>query len=257
MMREEKFLINNLEINFKIDGKGEPFLILHGWGKGSDSWVEVQNLLSEKGFQVIVPDLPGFGKSQSPKTPWGINDYVKWLNNFIIHLGIEKFFLLGGSFGGRIAIKFVTKYPEKILNLILYAAAGIKHKTISLFIFLLISKIGNIFSFFPFYSSFRKIFYRYIIRKKDYLEAKGIMRETFLKVIEEDLTHYLSQISVPTFIIWGEKDKVTPLSDAYLMKKEISNSELKIIPEMGHAFHHENPEKLTQVISQYLKEKLS
>jgi len=253
MTREEKFLINNLEINFKIDGEGEPFLILHGWGRGSDSWIEVQKLITGQGYKVIIPDFPGFGKSCPPSKAWSLDDYVEWLKSFLDNLVAEKFFLLGHSFGGRVAIKFAAKYPEKISKLILYEAAGIRHKTPSLFIFFLISKVGNIFSFLPFYSSFRKIFYRYIVRKKDYLEAKGIMRETFLKVIGEDLVPYLSQISIPTFIIWGAKDRVTPLADATLMKKEIPNSELQVIPEMGHAFHHQNPDKLTQTILQYLK----
>lgn len=252
-MKEEKILIDGVEINFKIDGEGKPFLILHGWGKGSDSWIEVQKLISGQGYQVIIPDFPGFGKSQPSQKAWGVDDYVEWLKDFTISLGIEKFFLLGHSFGGRVAIKFAAKYPEKILNLILYEAAGIKHKTPSLLIFFLISKVGNIFSFLPFYSSFRKIFYRYIVRKKDYLEAKGAMKDTFSKVIGENLIPYLPKISMPTLIIWGAKDRITPLADANLMKKEIPNSELQVIPEMGHAFHHQNPEKLTQAILQYLK----
>ena len=253
-MIEEKRIINNLEINYKIIGEGRPLLILHGWGRGSDSWVEVQRLLSIQRYKVICPDLPGFGKSQSPTIAWKVDDYVEWLKNFAISLEIEKFVLLGHSFGGRIAIKFAVRYSEKIATLILYEAAGIKSKkTISQFVFFLISKIGNIFSFLPFYSFFRKVFYRFIVRKKDYLKAKGVMKNTFLKVIEEDLTSYLAKISVSTLIIWGEKDKITPLNDAYLMKREIPNSELKIIPEMGHAFHHEAPKRLTQVIYQYLK----
>jgi pimeloyl-ACP methyl ester carboxylesterase len=78
------------------------------------------------------------------------------------------------------------------------------------------------------------------------------MKETFIKIIAEDLTSCLSLISVPTLIIWGEKDRITPLSDGYLMKEKIAQSELKIIPGQGHAFHHEAPEEIAREILQFI-----
>ena len=82
-MTEEKLLINDLEANYKISGDGQLILILHGWGGSSDSWNEVQKILTEKGFKIIVPDFPGFEKSKSPKEAWEVSDYVQWLKNFI------------------------------------------------------------------------------------------------------------------------------------------------------------------------------
>lgn len=252
MIRDKETLVNNLRINYKMAGEGKPLLILHGWGRGSDSWIQVQEILAEKKYKVIVPDLPGFGKSQAPATAWTVDDYATWLNDFIVPLNLEKIFLLGHSFGGRIAIKFAIKFPEKISKLILYEAAGIKHKKVlSQIIINTFAKIGNKFSFFPFYSTLEKAFYKFVVRKQDYLRSKGIMKETFKKVISQDLTPFLPLISVPTVIIWGEKDKITPLSDAYLMKEKIIYSEIKIIPALGHGFHHEAPENLTNTVVQF------
>ena len=98
----------------------------------------------------------------------------------------------------------------------------------------------------------KKTCYR-LIGWRDYAGAKGIMREVLAKVIREDLTSIFSRIKTPTIIIWGDKDKITPLEDALLMKEHIKNSSLTILPDVGHRLRSEAPEKLLDVISQFLK----
>ena len=78
------------------------------------------------------------------------------------------------------------------------------------------------------------------------------MRETYLNVINEDISGLFSQIKVPTVIIWGEKDDITPIADAYLIKKEIKNSILEILPNVGHRIRKEAPEILVDKISTFL-----
>ena len=125
-MSEKQILINNLEAHFKIAGQGPAVLVLHGWGASSDSWIKFQKALKDK--KIIIPDLPGFGKSKTPLTPWSVDDYVSWLENFINLENIRDFVLLGHSFGGRVSIRFAAKHPEKINSLILCSSAGIKTK---------------------------------------------------------------------------------------------------------------------------------
>ena len=83
-MTEKKLLINDLEANYKISGEGQLVLILHGWGGSSVSWLLVQKILTEKGFKVIIPDFPGFGKSTTPQKPWTVDDYVRWFKDFFV-----------------------------------------------------------------------------------------------------------------------------------------------------------------------------
>ena len=78
------------------------------------------------------------------------------------------------------------------------------------------------------------------------------MRETFKKVVSEDLEFYLGQIKSETLIVWGEKDKMVPLSIAYLIKEKILNSELVIISEAGHSVQIEKPKKLVKIIADFL-----
>ena len=125
-MEERKIIIDQLSINCKIFGQGLAVLVLHGWGVGSDSWVEAAVLLAQDGFWVIVPDMPGFGKSETPQRPWNVDDYVDWVKSFADELKLGKFILMGHSFGGQVATKFAAKHPDKVNALVLCAAAVIR-----------------------------------------------------------------------------------------------------------------------------------
>jgi pimeloyl-ACP methyl ester carboxylesterase len=258
-MQEKQILIDKLRINYKIAGQGPAILILHGWGGSSDSWVEVQQILAEKEYKVIAPDFSGFGKSITPPAPWGIKEYVEVILKFTEKLGLDKFILVGHSFGGRIAIRFTHEHPEKVEKLILCNSAGIKpNPGIKTTIVFILARIGNaILS--PKYlvrlkDLTRNIFYSFL-RKKDYVKANKMMREIMKKVLNEDLSADLVDIKNRTLIIWGEKDKMVPVKYAYVFKEKISNSKLEIIPKIGHSPHLEGPEKLAVRILSFIREK--
>jgi len=259
MIEEKQISIDELQINYKIagaDSPGEPLLILHGWDGSSNSWREVQKILSKEGLKVIVPDLPGFGKSISPPKSWGVGDYSEFILNFINKIGLEKVNLMGHSFGGRIAIKFSVLYPEKVKRLILCASAGIKHPlSLSQTIILKISLIGNFLFSQKLLRRFKDIaqnFFYTLLRHKDYAKAKGVVKETLKKVLEEDLKPELCQIKAKTLLIWGERDRAVPLKDVYLMKENIPQSILKIIPNASHTPNLEMPNRVADIILHFL-----
>jgi len=72
MQEQKEIYINKLRTNYKVIGKGKPIVILHGWGGSSDSWERVAKILCLKGYKVISPDFPGFGKSITPLKIWTI-----------------------------------------------------------------------------------------------------------------------------------------------------------------------------------------
>ena len=260
-MREEKVLINGLEINYKISSpliwkKRCSLLILHGWGGSSSSWVRVQNILAKKGYRVIVPDFPGFGKSKTPPEAWGLKEYSDFILNFIEAVGLEKFFLLGHSFGGRIAVKFTLLYADKVQKLILCDSAGIKPKTgLKTKLIFILAKIGNAI-FTPkilsrFKDGARNVFYIFL-RHKDYVKADGTMKEIIKKVLNEDLLQELPQINIKTLLIWGEIDKLVPLKYGHIFKEKIKDSEMIVLPEIGHSPNLETPKKLSEIILKFL-----
>ncbi|MDP3093249.1 MAG: alpha/beta hydrolase [bacterium] len=233
----------------------EQILILHGWGRFTGSWTPVKELLEKQGYQVFYPPFPGLDENQPLNSPWTIDDYVEWAKTYADKNGLADFFLLGHSFGGRVSIKFAVKYPEKLKGLILVSAAGIRNKKISKVynLFAKLSKAINKLSFIPGYQFCRKALYRLILRKTDYVTLKTqTMKETFKNVIEEDLAGQLAQIKTPTLILWGDKDKTTPLSDGKFMERMISGSLLRIIAGAPHMIHVDAPEKVAQEILDFV-----
>jgi len=257
-VKEEQILIQGIKTNYKIAGSGPAILVLHGWGGSSDSWIRVQEILANQGYKVIAPDFPGFGKSKTPFEAWNVTNYVKWLFDFTNFLNLEKFFVLAHSFGGRVAIKFAVNYPEKLKGLILCSSAGIKPKPgLKTRIIFRLAKIGNTL-FTPkhlirFKDGARNLFYIFL-RHRDYVKADGTMKETIKKVLDEDLLSDLSEMKTKTLIIWGKNDRMVPVKYAYIFKEKIENSELVILPKIGHSPHLEVPEKLANLILEFLKQ---
>lgn len=226
---------------------------MHGWGGSSDSWCAVQKILANNGYKVIVLDLPGFGKSVTPKIPWGITEYSNFVLDFIREIKLENFCLLGHSFGGRVAIRFSKDHPELVNKLVLCDAAGIKMKPdFKTMMILLVAKIGNgILSPKPlarFRDSARSFFYSFI-RHRDYVKADDTMKETLKKVLNEDLLLDIPKIQEETLIVWGAEDKMLPVKYARVFKKEIKNSRLEILPGIGHGPHLEVPENYQKLSS--------
>ena len=242
-------IVNGLKTNYTVTGEGKPFMILHGWGSNTERWAEVAKLLSEKGFKVIVPDLPGFGDSGTFENSWNMNNYIKWLDSFVKDLNIGEFYLAGHSFGGALAVKFTIGHPQEVKKLFLISAASVRKRTTKKSAFKNISKFVKIFSFLPMYGFFRKAVYKFIVKRSDYPSVDGVMKETYLKVIQEDLSQFTGFIKTPTILIWGDKDKSTPIEDAYFMNQKIKNSKLEVIEGAGHALNRECPEILTEKIT--------
>jgi pimeloyl-ACP methyl ester carboxylesterase len=238
-------IIKGLKINYKILGEGKPFLILHGWGSGSDNWKKVGELLSAKGIKVIIPDLPGFGASDKPETAWNLDDYCDFVEDFIKILNLEKFSLLGHSFGGSLSVKCSLRFPQKIKKLFLVSAACFRRKSFKKRALFVIAKIFKAFSFIPF---LRKAFYKFIVKRSDYPYTQGIMKDIYLKIIKADLSNLLEKIEVPAVIIWGEKDDITPLKQGRIINQKIKNSQLRIISNASHDLNIKNPEELVKEI---------
>jgi len=248
---ENSILIKGIQANYKVIGEmGKPLLILHGWDSNSDRWVKVAELLVQKGYMVIIPDLPGFGKSQEPAIPWNLDSYVDWLKEFtqqLPELG-RGFCLLGHSFGGALASKFSIKYPQQVEKLFLVSAACVRKNAAIKKVFYRISKLVKLFSFLPFYPFLRKAVYKFIIRKSDYIYQQGFRKETYLNVILEDLSYKVGFIKIPTFLIWGDKDTSTPLEQAQFLQKKIPHAKLTVIPNADHSLHIKMPDILANKI---------
>jgi len=264
MTTEKEIIVDNLKINYREQGEGKTILILPGWGRGSESWLKVMDNLSANGFRIICLDLPGFGKSDIPLNVWGVKDYAFFVKKFIDALNIKDFFIVSHSFGGGLAVKLLADFAQKTEKLILIAPAIIRirerikpRQKIKSFLTGLIKKIfpekliQKIINF-PFLA---KVFYR-ILGSYDYyisIIKSPIMKETFKKIIKEDLVGCLTGVKVPTLIIWGKKDTALPVDDAYRIKEKIDGAEIALMENADHTPYHNYPEELARLIIDFLK----
>lgn len=240
--------VNGIKTNYVEMGNGVPFLILHGWGSNTERWMQVAEPLAKAGYRVIIPDLPGFGKSQDLQEAWTPNMYVNWAEDFVKQLNLGEFYLFGHSFGGALGCKIAIKYPQQVKKLFLVSAASVRKRTATKNIYKILAKVARLFWKVPGYKIARKAVYKFIIRKSDYVYVQGKLKETFLNVVSDDLSQLTGFINVPTIIIWGDKDKSTPVEDAYFLNKRIKDSKLIIIPGAGHILNKEKPETLVQKV---------
>ncbi len=244
--------IKDLNIYFQKTGKGKVLIMLHGWGLDVSTFWGVVELLKDK-YTIYLIDLPGFGRSSLPKNAYAVSDYAEIIKEFISKEKLEKPIILGHSFGGRIAIKLTSKYPELVDKLILEDAAGIKPRRDLLKpVFYIGSGIfkylmPNIFNLkerirYKFYSSL----------ESDYLNA-GVLKDTLTNILAEDLTPDLKKIDTETLLIWGEKDATgeASLENGKKMYRFIKNSRIEIIDDAGHSPHLDKPERFAYYVKDF------
>ena len=250
-------VIDGLKLNYEIEGEGQVLLMLHGWGSNLQAFQCLVPALAEK-YKVVRLDFPGFGKSSPVPRVFSVDDYVDITVKFIQQLGLSKLSLAGHSFGGRVIIKLNSRknLPFAIEKNILMDSAGIlPQKTLKKTVRQKIFKMGKrILSLPPMKAAFPNALdkFRAHFGSADYNAATGFLRDTMVKVINEDLQPYLGGIQCPTLLIWGDQDTATPMRDAHIMEKEIPDAGLVVVKNAGHFSFLKDPYLVIAVIQSFL-----
>lgn len=248
----KQIVINDLLINyyaFLSDKKiSKTLVFLHGWGVDSKLWFKIAPSLIEKNFSLYFIDLPGFGQSQNPSESFDIDQYKNVVLKFIESLELKNVAIIGHSFGGSIAIKVAIDNPHYLEKLVLVNAAGARHSSISKSFKTILAKIIRPLFFPPFMQPIRAKFYQLI--GSEYLNIPS-MSKVFSQVVSENLMPFLSEINIPTLIISGDNDKVTPVSHAKEMNKKIKNSKLVILSG-GHFSFLDQPDEFVNVLTKFV-----
>lgn len=249
-----KIIVNNLAVEYEDHGKGPVMLFLHGWQDNLHTFDALVSMLSES-WRTIALDLPGFGKSEFPKSAWGLSEYVEFLKAFLEKVKVSPDVLVGHSFGGRIFIKGLGTKTFSGNKVVLIASAGIsKTGTARSVLFRIAAKVGKIITSVPPLSLMRAT-----LRKKlydqagsDYMNA-GALKETFLKVVREDLSHEAHSIEIPALLVWGSEDAETPLSDGETFARLIKGATLQVLQGAGHFVHQERSQEVAQSVKNFLE----
>jgi pimeloyl-ACP methyl ester carboxylesterase len=257
--------IGRYKISYFQKGQGRALVFLHSILNSARSFRHVFDTLALTN-RVIVPDLIGYGASSKPmKFDYSLDSLADFVGNFFVTLKIKTCVLGGVSSGGALAMKIALKYPEKIEKLILVDSAGLPSRAkkknllgiktdtdiISLFESPadLINIYLNQFNLDEAVSIEDRMNYLSTVMKKSVPECT----DNILKANGMFQVDGIDQITAPTLIVWGERDKLLPKSQAERFTRMIKDSRYVMIPEAGHLPHEESPEDFNTVILDFLR----
>ncbi len=246
-------VVGGLMTHYLKTGSGKKVLVLlHGWGDSAQSFAK---LAAEfEGYTVYALDLPGFGQTQRPREAWELKDYAGFVADWLEKAGIDSYSLAGHSFGGAVVIKGVAEGQLTPDKLILLASAGIRNKRpLRLKTLQAGAKVAKI----PLYilppSKARKIKTKLYRRIGSDVLLIPAMRQTFAKTVREDLRQTAGRISIPTLLIYADRDRETPISDGLELQAAIKGSSLEIVRSSGHFLHQDRPQQVAELMQRFLK----
>ena len=222
----------------------KELFIVHGWAYSVEPWDKVIENLKNAGLKVKMLNVPGLTAPSSEI--WDIEKYVDWANKSI-PTGAT---VLGHSNGGRILMNLCVKKPKKIGHLILLDSAGVYEKSfkrgILKFFAVLLKPLKKI-------NFLNKLFHK-LTGSTDYYNAPENMKKTMTNLLKSDKFLEPEKILTKTTILWGEKDKSTPLRQAKILNEKIQGSTCKTFTGWGHVPYKTHPDELTKEILKLMKD---
>jgi pimeloyl-ACP methyl ester carboxylesterase len=242
-----------LRTRYLICGSAGPtVLVLHGWGASIETVYPIVVGLAPAG-RVYALDLPGFGESEQPREPWGVEEYQAFLAAFMDELAIERPAIVGHSNGGRIAIRMAATEPTRASRLVLVDSAGIRPKrTLRWYRRVAMAKVGK-YAARLLGAPGERLRALLVGRagSADYLAA-GAMRPTLVKLVNADLRPFMGEVKVPTLLVWGSEDADTPLAAAKEMERLIPDAGLVVLEGAGHYSYLDQPARFARIVSHFL-----
>ncbi|QNJ96942.1 2-hydroxy-6-oxonona-2,4-dienedioate hydrolase [Constantimarinum furrinae] len=252
-------MTNNLKKEGKFTylelGQGTPIIVLHGLMGGLSNFDGVSDYFPEKGYKILIPELPIYSMSLLNTN---VKNFAKYVSAFIDHIGEKQVILLGNSLGGHIGLLCTKMYPEKIKALIITGSSGLYE-----------SAMGE---------SYPKRGDRDYIQKKaenvfydPKVATKEIVDEVYATVndrnklirtlaiaksaIRHNMAKDLPHMHTPTCIIWGENDTVTPPEVAKEFHELLPDSDIFWIEKCGHAAMMEHPNEFNILLNNWLQKR--
>lgn len=217
-------------------------MFLHGYLSSKEAFTAQIEYFS-KFFRVTAVDFLGFGGSRALTKPFSVDDYAEWTKEILLALGVKKPHVVAHSFGCRVAVKIASKDKDFFDKIVLTGPAGVimnrgfsyrvKVKT-----YRLVKKIAPKFAQRRFGSA-------------EYRKLSPVMKESYKKIVNEDLRENAKSIENETLILEGAQDTTTTLAEAQAYKDCIKNARLKVV-EGGHFAFAEHPVEFNLNVEEFL-----
>lgn len=235
----EKVNVNGIQLAFTRKGAGKPLVLAHGYPLDHTTWNEVVPLL-ENNFDIILPDLRGFGQSAVVESQYKIADMAADLADLLDHLGVEKAAIAGHSMGGYVSLAFAKAYPERVLGLGLVASQALadtperkqgRYDAAEEILKTGVEPVAEAFS--PKLTPDERVqaYVRGLIAGQRPAGLAGALKAMAER---DDSTSILSSFKFPVVVIHGEADELIPIQRAQEIKAEIPHATLTELSDIGH-----------------------
>jgi len=239
---------------FVDEGEGQVLMLLHGLFGALSNWEAVVHRFSTK-FRVLIPMLPIY---EMPIKDAGLEGLRKFVEEFVAHMRLDDMIIMGNSLGGHVGLLYTLQNPSKVSKLVLTGSSGLFENAMG----------GS----YP-----RRGSYDYVKERVAYtfydpqVASKELVDEVFettksipkaMRIVaiaksaqRNNLANDLPKISVPTLLVWGLNDTITPPIVAHEFNRLIAGSELQFIDKCCHAPMMEHPDKFNELMEDFLVEK--
>ena len=258
-IHSKQLKVGNLDINYFTGGQGEPLVVIHGGGSGAKGWLRSVAELCEH-YRVYVPDLPGFGLSQPMDGNHGMPEFVEFLDDFICNLELERVHLVGHSVGGGIALHYALKFPHKIGKLVLVSSMCLGRE-VALWVRVLSSSVFCRSLGVAATAALKAVkwlvnlVYAPLKFVNPLPQAKLNFGKTMVTTLGEQTTvlvSHLSKLMMPTLLVWGAKDCIVPVSQAYAAAELIPDCQLHVFEGCGHSVYKQRAKEFSHVLTNFL-----
>jgi pimeloyl-ACP methyl ester carboxylesterase len=246
--------VDGLDVRYYAAGQGEPLVVIHGGGGDATTWRKNISELALN-YKVYAPDLPGFGGSEPLSKNYYIPELTDFIDKFASKLGLDKFNLVGHSLGGGIALDYTLKSPNRVKKLVLVSSLCLGREIafwVRLFsIPAIVKSVGAVVMF-----ALNTV--KWVIKKLNAVDFPMPITPTSM-IIGENMSNFrqqslvlesrLSEIHVPTLLIWGGRDPIVPVRHAYAAAKVIPDCRVEVFQKRGHNVHRDELMQFSRILT--------
>jgi pimeloyl-ACP methyl ester carboxylesterase len=261
---------------YRVAGSGPPIVLIHGMLNSSNHWRSVAlNLASD--YTVIAPDLIGHGDSAAPRGDYSLGAHAASIRDLLAAIGVERATVVGHSLGGGVAMQFFYQFPQRVERLVLISSGGLGHEVSAALRTATLPGVSSVLSLTihprlldRLWETGRRLRERNA-RAGVYIQAfaralrpleNADAREAFLQTIRAVIDVHGQRVSatdrlyllasMPTMIVWGERDNTIPLRHGREAHEAIPHSHLRTLPRAAHFPHLEDPDGLSEVLREFI-----
>ena len=239
--------VDGCKTHLRRGGRGEPLLFLHG-ASGAPVVLPFMEKLAQR-FDVLVPEHPGYGKSDEPEWLENIHDIAYFYLDFLKQLNLKNVTVVGSSMGGWIAMEMAVRDTSRLKSLVLSSPAGIAApgvRAADIFLMAPEEMVRNLFVD-------QKLAEARLAQPED-IDVSLKNRHTTARLAWEPRLHdpylpkWLHRIDVPVKILWGRQDRILPVAFVDVYRKLLPKAEISILENCGHLPHAEKPDEFVEII---------